>query len=50
MISTMYWATWVQVTARMPPSIEQTRMPRSPANTASSNGMPRNREAMMPVP
>ncbi len=30
MISTMYWATWVQVTARMPPSIEHTRMPTRP--------------------
>ena len=30
MISTMYWAICVQVTARMPPSIEQTRMPARP--------------------
>ena len=33
MIRMMYWATWVQVTARMPPSIEQTRMPASPTKT-----------------
>jgi len=30
MISTMYCATCVQVTARMPPSIEQMRMPPKP--------------------
>ncbi len=30
MISTMYCAICVQVTARMPPSIEQSRMPASP--------------------
>ena len=49
-MSTMYWAICVQVTARMPPSIAQSRMPTSPANTAISNCMPRKREAMMPVP
>ena len=50
MISTMYCAICVQVTARMPPSIAQSKMPTSPANTANSNGMPRKREAMSPVP
>ncbi len=49
-IRTMYWATWVQVTARMPPSIEQTRMPRRPTNTATSKGICRNRDVMMPTP
>ncbi len=49
-IRMMYCATCVQVTARMPPSMEQTRMPARPTNTASSNDMPRNREVMMPTP
>ena len=50
MISTMYCATWVQVTARMPPSIEQTRMPARPTNTPYSNGMPIRRDMTKPVP
>ena len=45
-----YGQAIADITARMPPSIEQRRMPARPANTASSNGMPRKREAMMPVP
>ena len=49
-IRMMYCATCVQVTARMPPNIEQTRMPARPTKTASSNDMPRNREVMMPTP
>ena len=49
MMSTMYWATWVQVTALMPPSIEQSRMPRRPNQTPTSNGRCRAREAMVPV-
>ena len=49
MISTMYCATCVHVTARMPPSIEHSRMPSRPTNTAISKEMPRKREAMMPV-
>ena len=46
----MYWATWVQVTARMPPSIEHTRMPSRPTKIATSKPMPRKREVMMPMP
>jgi hypothetical protein len=34
----------------MPPSIEHTRMPSSPTKIATSNGMPRKREVMMPMP
>ncbi len=49
MISTMYCATWVQVTPRMPPSIEQSRMPSSPNHTPTLNGMPKARAAMVPV-
>src|SRR3989442_488740 len=37
---TMYWATWVQVTARMPPSIAQTRIPARPTNTPTPNSRP----------
>ena len=50
MIRTMYWATWVQVTAFIPPSIEHTRMPARPNQTPTSNGMSRARDATMPVP
>ena len=49
MMSTMYCATWVQVTARIPPSIEQSRMPSRPNQTPTSNGMCRARDAMVPV-
>jgi len=44
----MYCATCVQVTAFMPPSMEQTRMPARPAKTAQRKSMLRNCEAMMP--
>ena len=50
MIRMMYCATCVQVTARMPPSIEHTRMPSRPTKIAISNGMSRKREVMMPMP
>ena len=50
MIRMMYWATWVQVTARMPPSIEHTRMPARPTKTATPNGICRKREVTMPTP
>ncbi len=46
----MYCATWVQVTARMPPSIEHTRMPPRPTNTPTPNSSPVKREVMMPTP
>ena len=49
MISTMYCATWVQVTPRMPPSIEQSRMPSRPAQIPISNGIPKARAAIVPV-
>jgi hypothetical protein len=41
MISTMYWATWVQVMARMPPRKEQTSTPPRPRK------MPISKEAML---
>ena len=50
MISTMYCAICVQVTARMPPSMAHSRMPTRPTNTAISNVMPRKRDAIRPVP
>ena len=50
MIKMMYCATCVQVTARIPPSIEHTRMPSSPTKIAISKGMSRKREVMMPMP
>ncbi len=50
MIRMMYCATWVQVTARIPPKNEQTNMPASPTNTPSSNATPRKRDVMMPTP
>ena len=49
MIKTIYCATCVQVTARMPPSMEQSRMPRSPNQTPTSNGIKRALEAIVPV-
>jgi hypothetical protein len=49
MISTMYCATCVQVTARMPPSIEQTRMPSRPTKTATTEVHAEEARAMMPV-
>ena len=49
MMSTMYCATWVQVTARIPPSIEHSRMPRRPNQTPTSNGMCSARAAIVPV-
>jgi len=49
MISTMYCATCVQVTARMPPSIEHSRMPTRPNHTPTSNGTCSARAAMVPV-
>ena len=50
MIRMMYCATWVQVTARMPPSIEHTRMPARPRNTATVKDTSRKRWVMMPTP
>ncbi len=46
----MYCATWVQVTAFMPPRKEHTRMPARPTNTPTWNSRPVKREVMMPTP
>ena len=48
MISTMYCATWVQVTARMPPSIEHNRMAPRPTQMPTLNGICNARAAMVP--
>ena len=50
MIRIRYCATCVQVTAFMPPSIEQTRMPPRPTKTPTVKSMPRKRLVMMPTP
>jgi hypothetical protein len=50
MMRMMYCATWVQVTARMPPIIEQTRMPPRPTKQATSKLRFRKREAIWPTP
>jgi len=50
MISTMYCATWVQVTARMPPSSEHTSTPIRPTHTPVARSTPRKRLVMMPAP
>jgi hypothetical protein len=50
MMRMMYCATWVQVTARMPPRKEHTRMPARPTNTPVSKAMPRKRLVTMPTP
>ena len=49
MISTIYCATCVQVTARMPPSIEHSRIPSRPNQTPTSNGICNARAAIVPV-
>ena len=46
----MYWATWVQVTAFIPPRNEQTRIPARPTNTPIPNSRPVNRLAIRPTP
>ena len=50
MIRMMYCATWVQVTARMPPRKEHTRIPASPRNTPTPNSTPVNRLVISPTP
>ena len=50
MIRMMYWATWVQVTARMPPKKEQTRMPARPKKMPNSKGTPVSRVVIRPTP
>jgi len=40
MMRTMYWATWVQVTALMPPSIAADQNPGRPTNTPTPNSRP----------
>ena len=50
MIKMMYWATWVQVTARMPPRKEHTKMPPSPKKMPNSNATPVSRVVIKPTP
>ena len=46
----MYCATCVQVTARMPPRNEHTRMPANPKNTPTENSTPMKRVTTSPTP
>ena len=46
----MYWATWVQVTERMPPRTEQNKTPIRPTKTPILKSMPMNRETIRPTP
>ncbi len=50
MIKTMYCATWVQVTALIPPRNEQTRMPPRPSQIPTSNGTWVRRVVINPTP
>ena len=49
-IMMMYCATWVHVTARMPPRNEHTRMPASPKKIPIVNSTPMKRAAIIPTP
>ncbi|MNL48355.1 hypothetical protein D3C87_1712070 [compost metagenome] len=49
-IRMMYCATCVQVTARMPPRNEQTRIPARPAKIPISKARPVRREVIRPTP
>ena len=46
----MYWATWVQVTAFMPPSTEQKSTPSRPTKTPMLKSRPMKRETIRPTP
>ena len=45
----MYWATWVHVTALIPPSIEQSNILANPTYTAIPNGISKATDAIVPV-
>ena len=48
-INTMYWATWVQVTALIPPSIEHINILAKPTYTAILKGISSATDAIVPV-
>ena len=50
MMRMMYCATWVQVTARMPPRTEQNSTPSRPTKTPTLKSSPMKREMMSPTP